>query len=201
MKNQLRLGSLQIDGPAVMGILNVTPDSFSDGGRFVSPQIALRQAAMMLEDGAAIIDIGGESTRPGASAVGVQEELDRVVPIVESISAATEAPVSVDTSKPAVMREAVAAGASMINDVCALQADGALQAAAELDVAVCLMHMRGKPRTMQEDPQYDDVVTEVAGFLAERIEACVAAGLAADRIAIDPGFGFGLDYRRRQAYC
>ena len=174
-----------------MGILNVTPDSFSDGGRFDNPQIALRQAAMMAEAGAAIIDIGGESTRPGAKNVSEQEELDRVVPIIESVRAVTEVPISVDTSKPRVMRAAVAAGASMINDVYALQADGALAAAAELKVPVCLMHMRGEPRTMQDGPQYDDVVAEVASFLESRIEACLAAGLSEDLIVVDPGFGFG----------
>ncbi len=187
----MRLGSLNIRAPAVMGILNVTPDSFSDGGQFDNPQIALRQAAMMADAGAAIIDIGGESTRPGAKNVSEQEELDRVVPIIESVRAATEVPISVDTSKPRVMRAAVAAGASMINDVYALQADGAIAAAAELNVPVCLMHMRGEPRTMQDNPQYDDVVAEVASFLESRIEACVAAGLSEDLIVVDPGFGFG----------
>ncbi|MDH3491784.1 MAG: dihydropteroate synthase [Gammaproteobacteria bacterium] len=174
-----------------MGILNVTPDSFSDGGRFDNPRIALRQAAMMANAGAAIIDIGGESTRPGAKSVSDQEELDRVVPIIESVRAVSEVPISVDTSKPQVMRAAVAAGASMINDVYALQADGALAAAVELKVPVCLMHMRGEPRTMQDNPQYDDVVAEVASFLDSRIDACVAAGLSEDLIVVDPGFGFG----------
>ena len=174
-----------------MGILNVTPDSFSDGGRFDNPHIALRQAAMMAEAGAAIIDIGGESTRPGAKNVSKQEELDRVVPIIESIRAVTDVPISVDTSKPEVMRAAVAAGASMINDVYALRAAGAMAAAVELKVPVCLMHMRGEPRTMQDNPQFDDVVAEVASFLESRIEACVAAGLSEDLIIVDPGFGFG----------
>ncbi|NND46306.1 MAG: dihydropteroate synthase [Woeseiaceae bacterium] len=187
----LRLGSLNIAAPAVMGILNVTPDSFSDGGRFDKPHDALRQAAMMAEAGAAIIDIGGESTRPGAKSVSEQEELDRVVPTIESVRAVTDVPISVDTSKPQVMRAAVAAGASMINDVYALQADGALAAAVELKVPVCLMHMRGKPRTMQDNPQYEDVVADVASFLESRIEACVAAGLSEDLIVVDPGFGFG----------
>lgn len=174
-----------------MGILNVTPDSFSDGGRFDSPSTALQQAAMMAKAGAAIIDIGGESTRPGAKNVSEQEELDRVIPIIESLRAVTGVPISVDTSKPRVMRAAVAAGASMINDVYALQADGALAAAAELKVPVCLMHMRGEPRTMQDSPQYDDVVAEVAAFLESRVEACLAAGLSEDLIVVDPGFGFG----------
>ncbi len=191
----LRLGSINIPVPAVMGILNVTPDSFSDGGQFDSPDIALRQAAMMAEDGASIIDIGGESTRPGADSVGEQEELDRVIPIIEAIKAVTNVPISVDTSKPQVMREAVAAGAHMINDVRALREEGALVAAADLQVPVCLMHMRGQPRTMQEDPQYYDVVAEVAAFLAERVDACVAAGLSKDLIVVDPGFGFGKSHR------
>lgn len=174
-----------------MGILNVTPDSFSDGGRFDNPHIALQQAASMVEAGAAIIDIGGESTRPGAKVVGEQQEIDRVVPVIESIKAVTDVPISVDTSKPKVMREAVAAGASMINDVYALRADGALLAAANLQVPVCLMHMKGQPGTMQDDPQYDNVVTDVASFLTERIDACVAAGLGEDLVVVDPGFGFG----------
>lgn len=187
----LRLGALNIRTPAVMGILNVTPDSFSDGGRFDDPQVALRQAAEMAQAGAAIIDIGGESTRPGAENVSEQQELDRVVPVIESVQSVTDVPISVDTSKPGVMRAAVAAGASMINDVASLRADGALVAAAELGVPVCLMHMRGEPRTMQDDPRYDDVVAEVASFLESRIEACVAAGISEERIVIDPGFGFG----------
>ncbi len=145
----------------------------------------------MAEAGAAIIDIGGESTRPGSESVDEQEELDRVVPIIESIRTVTDVPVSVDTSKPQVMREAVAAGASMINDIFALQADGALAAAADLEVPVCLMHMRGKPGTMQHNPHYEDVVAEVATFLAERVDACVAAGLSEELTVVDPGFGFG----------
>lgn len=174
-----------------MGILNVTPDSFSDGGRYVNPQIALRQAAVMAEEGAAIIDIGGESTRPGARAVSEQEELDRIVPVIESVRSVSDTPISVDTSKPGVMRAAVAAGASMINDVAALRGNGALATAVELGVPVCLMHMRGEPRTMQDAPTYDDVVSEVAAFLSERVVACLAAGLAEDLVVVDPGFGFG----------
>ncbi len=174
-----------------MGILNVTPDSFSDGGRFINPNIALRQAMTMVEEGASIIDIGGESTRPGAASTSEQQELDRVIPVIESVSSVADVLISIDTSKPLVMREAVAAGASIINDVAALQVDGAMAAAAELKVPVCLMHMRGEPRSMQEDPQYDDVVAEVAAFLAERVDACVAAGLDQDLIIVDPGFGFG----------
>ena len=187
----LRLGSLKIPAPTVMGILNVTPDSFSDGGRFINPNIALRQAMTMVEEGASIIDIGGESTRPGAASTSEQQELDRVIPVIESVSSVADVLISIDTSKPLVMREAVAAGASIINDVAALQVDGAMAAAAELKVPVCLMHMRGEPRSMQENPQYDDVVAEVAAFLAERVDACVAAGLNQDLIIVDPGFGFG----------
>ena len=187
----LRLGRLKLPDPAVMGVLNVTPDSFSDGGQFVDPLVALRQARSMAEEGAAIIDIGGESTRPGAESVSLGEELDRVIPVIEAVSGATDVPISIDTSKPAVMREAVAAGASMINDVSALKADGALQAAADLDVAVCLMHMKGEPRTMQESPSYTDVVAEVVDFLRDRVERCVAAGIGEGQIVVDPGFGFG----------
>ena len=187
----LTLGSLRIPVPSVMGILNVTPDSFSDGGRFDNPDDARRQAAAMAEAGAAIIDIGGESTRPGAGAVGDQQELDRVIPAIEAVRSVTDTPISIDTSKAAVMREAVAAGAAMINDVCALQAEGALQAAAELQVPVCLMHMQGEPRTMQQDPRYDDVVAEVAAFLEKRVADCVAAGLGEDLVIVDPGIGFG----------
>lgn len=187
----LNLGRLSIPVPGVMGILNMTPDSFSDGGHFDNPNIALRQAATMAEAGAAIIDIGGESTRPGAEEVSPQQELDRIIPIIEAIRSVTDVPVSVDTSKSLVMREAVAAGAAMINDVCALQGDGALEAAVDLQVPVCLMHMQGKPRTMQESPQYDDVVAEVALFLEQRIATCVAAGLPEELIVVDPGFGFG----------
>jgi len=178
-----------------MGILNVTPDSFSDGGRFVTPDVALRQAVTMAEEGAAIIDIGGESTRPGADSVGVQRELDRVVPIIERVRSNTDAVISIDTSKALVMREAVAAGASLINDVGALQGEGALAAAADLQVPVCLMHMRGEPRTMQENPEYDDVVAAVAAFLEKRIQACVDAGLGEELTIVDAGFGFGKTHR------
>ena len=191
----LKLGPFSIPAPAVMGILNVTPDSFSDGGRFVTPEVALRQAVAMVGEGAAIIDVGGESTRPGAESVGVQRELDRVIPIIEGIRASTDAVISIDTSKALVMREAVAAGASLINDVAALQGDGALAAAVDLQVPVCLMHMRGAPRTMQEKPEYDDVVAEVAAFLEGRIQACVDAGLGEDLTIVDPGFGFGKTQR------
>ena len=175
----------------VMGILNVTPDSFSDGGEFVGRDAALRQAERMVADGAAIIDVGGESTRPGAEAVDAQRELDRVIPVIEAIAAELPVPISIDTSKAEVMRAAVAAGAGMINDVAALRGDGALEAAAACDVPVCLMHMQGEPRTMQRSPRYDDVVSDVHAFLAERKAACIGAGIAAERVVVDPGFGFG----------
>ena len=174
-----------------MGVLNVTPDSFSDGGRFTDLEAALVQAERMAKAGAAIIDVGGESSRPGAVAVSVQAEIDRVMPVIEAIAERLDVPVSIDTSKPGVMREAVAAGASMINDVCALRREGALEQAAGLDVAVCLMHMQGEPRTMQEHPRYGDVTAEVTEFLAGRVAACTGSGIARDRITVDPGFGFG----------
>ena len=187
----LHLGPVELDSPAVMGVLNVTPDSFSDGGRYSTVDIALRRSEQMAEQGAAIIDVGGESTRPGAEAVSEQQELDRVIPVIEVIHRAVDLPISIDTSKPGVMRAAVAAGASIINDVFALQADGALEAAVELQRPVCLMHMQGEPRNMQEQPQYDDVVGEVTQFLRERVAQCKQAGLAEDLIIVDPGFGFG----------
>ena len=173
-----------------MGILNVTPDSFSDGGRFVDRERALAHAHQMIADGADIIDVGGESTRPGASPVSVDEELARVVPLVELL-AGEGMRVSVDTQKPDVMRAALAAGAGMVNDVRALQAPGAAEAAVVGHAAVCLMHMQGEPRTMQKEPHYADVVTEVRDFLVGRARACEAAGIARGRIVIDPGFGFG----------
>ncbi len=187
----LRLGAITLDCPAVMGILNMTPDSFSDGGRFVAPSVAIMHAEQMAAAGAAIIDVGGESTRPGARDVTEQEEIDRVVPVIEAIRSALDVAISVDTSKPGVMRAAVAAGATMINDVRALRSEGALQAAVELQQAVCLMHMQGQPRTMQQDPEYDDVVADVTQFLRERVSECTRAGIAEDLIVIDPGFGFG----------
>jgi len=187
----LKPGHHEIDlaTPCVMGILNVTPDSFYDGGR-VDRDAALAHARQMIADGARIIDVGGESTRPGAEAVDEQEELCRVAPIVE-VLAREGACVSVDTMKPAVMRAALDAGAAMVNDVRALQAPGAIEVAAASDAAVCLMHMQGEPATMQRAPGYVDVVAEVRGFLARRAQACLDAGIAADRIVIDPGFGFG----------
>ena len=185
------IGELTLPDVAIMGVLNVTPDSFSDGGRFNEVDAARRQAARLVDEGADIIDVGGESTRPGSDSVPRDEELARVIPVIEAVRSETGAVVSVDTTKPEVMREAAAAGAGMINDVRALQDPGALQAAAETGCAVCLMHMQGKPRTMQQNPEYDDVVTEVMGFLADRVDACTSAGIPASRIAIDPGFGFG----------
>jgi dihydropteroate synthase len=174
-----------------MGVLNVTPDSFSDGGQFVDFDRARRHAESMAKDGASIIDIGGESTRPGAEAVNELEELERVIPLVEALRNTVDLPISVDTSKAAVMRHAVNAGAAIINDVMALQGPGALQAAAKLGVPVCLMHMQGKPRTMQENPVYADVTADVTAFLRDRASKCVEAGLARNLIMIDPGFGFG----------
>jgi len=178
--------------PQIMGILNVTPDSFSDGGQFVSLESALRHAQQMIAQGADIIDIGGESTRPNAAQVSVQEELDRVLPVIEKIRTELPVKISVDTSKAQVMREAIAAGVDMINDVSALRYDGNLQAVAESKtVHICLMHMQGTPRSMQNNPHYQDVIKEVADFLQARISACLAVGIAISRIVIDPGFGFG----------
>ena len=182
---------LDFSRPAVMGILNITPDSFSDGGNFLSRHNAVMQGLRMAQEGADIIDVGGESTRPGAQPVTVQEEMDRVLPIIEALHASVSLPLSIDTSKPEVMRAAVSAGAGLINDVRALREPGALEAAAGTGAPVCLMHMRGEPRTMQADPYYDDVVAEVAEFLRERMQAARAAGIPANRMLIDPGFGFG----------
>ena len=183
---------LSLDRPLVMGVLNVTPDSFSDGGRFLDPSAALDHARKMIEEGADIIDVGAESTRPGAAPTPEREELQRVVPLVEKI-AALGVPVSADTRKPAVMRAAIAAGAAMINDVSALRAPGALEAVAGAGtpVAVCLMHMQGEPATMQQSAVYGDVVYEVKQFLADCAGACEAAGIVRERIVVDPGFGFG----------
>ncbi len=174
-----------------MGILNVTPDSFSDGGRFFSVDAAVQHALTMVEEGAAIVDVGGESTRPGAAVVGAQEEIDRVLPVIEALRGKIAVPISIDTCKPEVMRAALAAGAGFINDVTALCAPEALQIAAQARVPVCLMHMLGEPRSMQANPVYQDVVGEVKAFLAQRIAACLSAGIAHDRLLIDPGFGFG----------
>lgn len=173
-----------------MGILNVTPDSFSDGGRFRQRDAALRHAAAMVAAGATLIDVGGESTRPGAAAVSVEEELERVVPIVQAIAGELDVIVSVDTSTPQVMRESALHGAGLINDVRSLSRDGALQAAAESGLAVCLMHMRGEPGTMQQSPVYENVAEEVCDYLGERIALCSAAGIAPEKLILDPGFGF-----------
>jgi dihydropteroate synthase len=182
---------LDLSRPVVMGILNVTQDSFSDGGRFRNPDAALAHAREMVRAGAAIIDVGGESTRPGATPVSLQEELDRVLPVITAIRAELDVLISIDTMKPAVMTAAVAAGAGMVNDVNALQAPGAMDAVAVTQAAVCVMHMQGVPQTMQAQPQYGEVVAEVQQFLNMRAEACMAAGIAANRIVLDPGFGFG----------
>jgi len=182
--------TLDLSRPRLMGVVNVTPDSFSDGGRFFDPARALDHARDLLADGADILDIGGESTRPGAAPTSEAEELDRVLPLVERL-ANEGAIVSIDTMKPAVMRAAIDAGASMVNDIRALQEPGAIEAASAHGVAVCLMHMQGAPRTMQQAPAYDDVVREVGDFLLARAQACEEAGIARERIAIDPGFGFG----------
>ncbi|MGY0504570.1 dihydropteroate synthase [Luteimonas sp. e5] len=182
---------LALDRCRVMGIVNVTPDSFSDGGVHDSLQAALEHALRLVEEGADILDIGGESTRPGAGEVPLEEELGRVIPLIEALAPQVSVPISIDTSKPEVMRAAVVAGAGMINDVYALRREGALQAAAELGVPVVLMHMLGEPRSMQDDPRYDDVLAEVHRFLAERIFACEMAGIERRRIIVDPGFGFG----------
>ncbi len=180
-----------LSSPRVMGVLNVTPDSFSDGGHFLHIDDALRQAEEMVAEGAAIIDIGGESTRPGAAAVSLEQELARVLPVIERLAAAFDVPISIDTSKPEVMRAAVNVGARVINDVMALSAPGAIAAAAESAVPVCLMHMQGKPRTMQRAPQYDDVVADIMRYLSDRVAACEAGGIARNRLLLDPGFGFG----------
>ena len=182
---------LRLDRPRVMGIVNVTPDSFSDGGHHATVDAAIAHALRLLEQGADVLDIGGESTRPGAEPVEEAIELGRVLPVIEALVARTAVPISVDTSRPGVMRAALAAGAGMVNDVRALRAEGALEAVAASTAAVVLMHMAGEPRTMQQAPAYDDVVGEVQRFLAERVFACEMAGIDKRRIVIDPGFGFG----------
>jgi dihydropteroate synthase len=174
-----------------MGILNVTPDSFSDGGQYSTFELACRHADDMVAQGAKMIDIGGESTRPGAAEVNLADELERVIPLVKYVAAHHDVWISVDTSKPEVMRQAVAAGAHLINDVRALMEPGALEAAAALQVPICLMHMQGEPRSMQSSPSYHDVIAEVSTFLTERIEACQQAGIRREWLLIDPGFGFG----------
>jgi len=192
LQTRLTFGSRVLDlaRPQVMGILNVTPDSFSDGGRFTGRDAALRHAAQMVAAGAAFIDVGGESTRPGARQVSPTEELERVAPVVEAIARDLDVVISVDTSTPAVMREVARLGAGLINDVRSLQRDGALDAAAATGLPVCLMHMLGEPADMQDDPRYENVTAEVRQFLAARMDACEAAGIARERIILDPGFGF-----------
>ena len=179
---------LPLERPLVMGVVNITPDSFSDGGRYFSAQLAIAHARKLAKEGADIIDIGGESTRPGAAAVSAEDELQRVLPVLEKIS---DLCVSVDTRRPEVMRAALKAGASMINDVEALSAPGALEAVAQSECAVCLMHKKGDPATMQREPHYDDVVREVKAYLEQRVKAATGAGIARERLVVDPGFGFG----------
>lgn len=191
-------GTFQLDltSPCVMGIVNVTPDSFSDGGQFDATNLAIEHALKLVEEGAAILDIGGESTRPNATPVGLQEELDRVIPVIEALVSQVNIPISIDTYKPQVMQAAIAAGASIVNDVRALQEgaglkDSALQVVAKSNAGVCLMHMQGIPANMQDNPQYDNVVNNVITFLQERLQASIHAGIAKNRILLDPGFGFG----------
>jgi dihydropteroate synthase len=188
---QYKNGKLDLSQPRVMGILNITPDSFADGGRYNHVDSAVLRAEEMAAQGADIIDIGGESTRPGARPVPESEELDRVIPVIEKVSAVVDVPISVDTSKPGVMLAAVGAGAAMINDINALRAERAMQTAAGLGVPVCLMHMQGEPRTMQQAPDYVDVIAEILGFLQQRVGECVQAGLKRSHLLVDPGFGFG----------
>ncbi|MCF6264763.1 MAG: dihydropteroate synthase [Xanthomonadales bacterium] len=193
MDNQLECGrqTLDLSQPQVMAVLNITEDSFSDGGRWLNPQRALERAIQMATEGAGIIDIGGESTRPGAIPVSIAEELERVIPVIEAISAAVEIPLSIDTSKAEVMTAAVAAGAGMINDVWGLRQAGALQAAAKAKVPVCIMHMQGQPENMQKQPHYENVLEEINAFFSQRISAVTAAGIETEKLLLDPGFGFG----------
>lgn len=193
INTQFLCGKFQLDmtRPHVMGIVNVTPDSFSDGGKYSSVDLAVEHALQLIAEGADILDIGGESTRPGADPVSLDEELRRVIPVIEALSKITTVPISIDTYKPEVMRAAIQAGADIVNDICALREDGALEIVANSNAGVCLMHMQGIPQTMQINPQYTDVVAEVKQFLADRVEACLVHGIARARIMLDPGFGFG----------
>ena len=186
-------GKFQLDltRPQVMGIVNVTPDSFSDGGKYSSTASAVEHALQLIAEGADILDIGGESTRPGAQPVGLDEELQRVIPVIEALTAVSSVPLSIDTYKPEVMRAAILAGADIVNDICALREDGALEAVTNSNAGVCLMHMQGVPQTMQVNPTYHDVVDEVKQFLSDRVDACLAGGILKERILLDPGFGFG----------
>jgi dihydropteroate synthase len=196
----LRCGSytLWLDRPLIMGVVNVTPDSFSDGGRYLAHESAIAHARSLIEEGADILDIGGESTRPGAAAVSLIEERNRVLPVVEALEGC-EVPISVDTRKPELMREAIAAGACLVNDIGGAEAPGVLELIKATGAGVCLMHKQGEPQSMQQNPQYADVVSEVRAYLAGRIEAAVAAGVARESIAIDPGFGFGKTYEHNLA--
>jgi dihydropteroate synthase len=198
---KLQCGDLELDlaRPQVMGVLNVTPDSFSDGGRHIGVAAAVERALEMVEEGAAVVDVGGESTRPGAVAVDADEEIRRVVPVIEALHARIVVPISVDTSKPEVIRAAIRAGARLVNDVRGLRLPGALEAVSESGAAICLMHMQGEPGQMQVDPRYHDVVAEVRGFLAARLAACRAAGIAQERVCVDPGIGFGKSQRHNLA--
>lgn len=191
--------ALTLDRPRVVGIINVTPDSFSDGGQFANLEAAVAHGLRLAEEGADMLDIGGESTRPGADDVSVDDELKRVIPVIEQLVARTSLPIAIDTSKPEVMRAAVAAGAGMINDVYALRREGAMDAVAELRVPVCLMHMQGEPRSMQEAPHYDDVVGEVHRFLTDRLFSCEISGIDRRKVMVDPGFGFGKDLEHNLA--
>lgn len=182
---------LDLSRPLVMGIVNVTPDSFSDGGQFAASERAVAHALQLVADGASVLDIGGESTRPGAQPVPLQEELTRVLPVIEALAGKVSVPISIDTYKPEVMQAAIAAGASIVNDVFALQQPRSLEVVAKSNAGVCLMHSRGTPQTMQDDPRYNDVVAEVKAFLLERARVCEVAGMARQRIMLDPGFGFG----------
>ena len=186
-------GNFQLDlaTPRVMGIVNVTPDSFSDGGKFAATNLAIAHALKLAEEGAALLDIGGESTRPNATPVSLQEELDRVIPVIEQLAKQVNIPISIDTYKPHVMQAAIAAGASIVNDVRALQEDGAIEVVAKTNIGVCLMHMQSSPQTMQQNPHYDDVVNDVKTFLQARLQASIGAGCRASSILLDPGFGFG----------
>ncbi len=183
--------SLNLNGLMLMGIINTTPDSFSDGGRFLSHEKALEQARRLIDEGADILDVGGESTRPGADEVSIAEEINRTVPLIESIRKFSDIPISIDTSKAEVMRAATAAGVNMINDVWALRREGAMQAAVDCQLPVCLMHMQGTPENMQQNPEYDSVVRDVKRFLQDRLFAAQAAGIKKEHLIIDPGFGFG----------
>lgn len=193
INSQFHCGRFQLDltRPRVMGIVNVTPDSFSDGGKYSSVDLAVEHALQLISEGADILDIGGESTRPGAMPVDLDEELRRVIPVIEALSKVTTVPLSIDTYKPVVMRAAIEAGADIVNDICALREDGALEIVTNSNAGVCLMHMQGIPQSMQINPQYSDVVSEVKQFLTDRVEACLAHGIARERIMLDPGFGFG----------